>query len=149
MSTTNANYAVAPYIFLGGACAEAIEFYRKGVGAEVLMQMQYKDAPPGAAQPGLPADWSGKIMHASLKIGGSLVLLSDGCPDNKEKHEGFSLTLTVPNAAEAEKTFNALSKGGEIRAPLGKTFFSPAFGMLKDRFGVPWTIYVEQQPPGK
>ena len=147
MSTTNKDYSVAPYVFMGGTCAEAIEFYRKAVGAEVLMQMQYKDAPPGNSPPNMTPEWNSKIMHATIKIGGSTVLLSDGCPDTK-KGEGFSLSLTVPNPAEAEKAYNALSKGGEVCMPLGKTFFSPAFGMLKDRFGVMWMVYVEQ-PHGK
>jgi PhnB protein len=141
MSTTKTGYAIAPYVFLHGACAEAIEFYRKAVGAEVIMQMQYKDAPPGACPPGMPSNWGSKVMHASVKVGDSLVLLSDGCPDQKGI-EGFALSLTVPDAKEAEKAFDSLGKGGEVQMPLGKTFFSPAFGMVKDRFGVCWMVYV-------
>jgi len=135
---------VAPYVYFGGSCAEAIEFYRKALGAEVIMQMPFKDAPPGATPPGMPSNWGEKVMHATVKIGDSHVLMSDGCPDTKTM-EGFSLSLTVPDANEAEKAFGALGKGGEIRMPLGKTFFSPAFGMLKDRFGVCWIVYVEQK----
>jgi PhnB protein len=141
MSAETSKYSIEPYLFLGGVCAEAIEFYRKAVGAEVIMQMLYKDAPPGATPPGMPASWGGKVMHASIKIGHSTILLSDGCPDQKGL-EGFSLSLTISNAAEAEKAFGALGKGGEVRMPMGKTFFSPAFGMVKDRFGVVWMVYV-------
>ena len=146
MSTLKPGYSVEPYIFFPGKCEEAIEFYRKAVGAEVVMLMRYKDAPPCDPPPGsapmqMPPNWSEKVMHARIKIGGSLILLSDACSE-QQASEGFSLSLTVPNAPEAEKVFGALAKGGKIEMPLGKTFFSPAFGMLKDQFGVSWMVYV-------
>jgi PhnB protein len=87
-------------------------------------------------------------MHSTVKIGDSSIMFSDGCGDVKPM-EGFSLSLTVPNAAEAEKAFTALSKGGQIQMPMTKTFFSPAFGCLKDQFGVGWMVYVPGGPPPK
>jgi PhnB protein len=93
----------------------------------------------------MPPSWNDKVMHARLRIGHSTILLSDGCPE-KQQVQGFSLSLTAPNPAEAEKVFAALAKGGQVQMPLAKTFFSPAFGMVKDPFGVPWLVYVEQAP---
>ena len=122
---------------------EAIEFYRKSIGAEVVMLAHFKDAPPDAAGPLLPPDWGNKVMHARIRIGTSTILLSDGCPDKKEAVQGFTLSLTAPDPAAAEKVFAALGQGEQVLMPLMKTFFSPAFGMVKDPFGVPWMVYVE------
>ncbi len=137
------NYPVNPYLFFNGRCEEAIEFYRKTVGAEPLMLMRYKDAPPGAMpQEGCnPTDGGNKIMHARLRIGGSTVMLSDGPCSGK--YDGFSLSLTAPDPIEAATLFADLSAGGSVDMPLAKTFFSPAFGMLTDRFGVKWMVIVE------
>jgi PhnB protein len=131
---------VSPYLFFDGRCAEAIDFYRAALGAEVAMVMQYKDCPePFPGEPP-PLD---KIMHASLRIGSTSVSLSDGHCSGTANFQGFALTLTATDAAEAERLFAALSDGGQVRMPLGKTFFSPAFGMLADRFGVAWMVMVE------
>jgi PhnB protein len=136
------NYSVNPYLFFTGRCEEAIEFYGKTVGAKTLMLMRYKDAPPEAKPPGCGTQIDeNKVMHARIAVGSSTILLSDGPCSGK--YDGFSLSLTAPNPAEAERLFKALSEGGQITMPLNKTFFSPAFGMLTDRFGVMWMIYVE------
>jgi len=149
--STLSSYSVQPYVFFPGKCEEAMEFYRKAIGAEIAFSMRYKEAPPcdppaGAPKPQMPPNWGEKIMHASVKIGGSTIMFSDGC-SQQQGFDGFSLSLTVPNPAEAEKAFTALAKGGQVQMPLNKTFFSPAFGVLKDQFGVSWMVYVPGGPP--
>ena len=139
---------IQPYLFFEGRCEEALEFYRRTLGAEVLGMVRYKDGPPEGAKM-IPPGGENKLMHASFRVGGSTVLASDGRCSGKANFEGVSLSLTVANAAEAEKVFNALSAGGQVQMPLTTTFFSPRFGMVADRFGVSWMIYVEppkQQP---
>ena len=131
---------VQPYLFFNGCCEEAIEFYQKALGAEVMMQLRFAQAPdqsmilPGNAE---------KIMHARLRIGDAIVLMSDGMCSGEAKFDGFSLSLTVADVADADQRFNALAEGGQIRMPLDKTFFSPRFGMVADKFGVGWMVYVE------
>ena len=132
---------VQPYLFLDGKCEEALAFYRQALGAEEVMTMRFKDAPDPAACPPDPAN-SNKIMHASFRIGGSEVLASDGRCEGRPKFEGFALSLTAPDESEAERLFNALSEGGQVQMPLAPTFFSPRFGMVADRFGVSWMVYV-------
>jgi PhnB protein len=136
------NYPVNPYLFFNGRCEEAIEFYRKTMGAETLMLMRFKDAPPEAKaqQCNAPIN-ENSVMHARLRIGETTILLSDGPCSGK--FDGFALAATAPNPAEAEKLFNALAEGGRVDMPLAKTFFSPAFGMLTDRFGVKWMVIVQ------
>jgi PhnB protein len=130
---------VQPYLFFEGRCDEAIAFYRGALGAEVTMLMRYKDSPdPAAARHGT-AD---KVMHASLHIGDSRVLVSDGRCGGHPSFHGFSLSLTVADEAEADRRFVALADGGQVQMPLAKTFFSPRFGMVSDRFGVLWIVYV-------
>lgn len=130
---------VNPYLIFGGRCEEALDFYSKAVGAQIGMMLRYSEspepAPPGMLAPGFEK----KIMHASFHIGGSLLMASDGCEEGA-KFEGFSLSLAFPTAAEAERAFAALADGGEVRMPLTKTFWSPCFGMLSDRFGMSWMI---------
>jgi PhnB protein len=146
MSTTsNSGGTLQPYLFFDGKCEEAIEFYRGALGAEVTMMMRFKDGPQ-PAQPGqCPPNSGDKIMHANITIRGSTVLVSDGRCQGKPSFQGFSLSLTVPNEKEAERLFKALSDGGQVQMPLAKTFFSPSFGMVADRFGVGWMVYVTPQ----
>ena len=136
---------VQPYLSFNGRCEEAIAFYRKAVGAEVLMMMRFKESPepppPGMVPPGS----ENKIMHSSLRIGDSTVMATDGGCQGNASFQGFSLSLTVPGEAEADRVFAALAEGGEVRMPLTKTFFSPRFGMLADRFGVGWMVIVEHK----
>lgn len=146
MTTAKDNRTIEPYLFFNGRCEEAIEFYRKARGAEVQMMMRFKDSPE-PPPPGMsPPNWENKIMHASVRIGGSIVMASDGC-DSKTQFEGFSLSLAVPTEAEADRAFAALAEGGQVRMPLTKTFWSPRFGMLADKFGIGWMINVV--PPGQ
>jgi len=130
---------VQPYLFFDGRCEEAIEFYRRAIGAEVTMLMRFKDAPePGMSPPG----GGDKVMHSSLRIGDTMVLASDGRCGGKPSFQGFSLSLTAADDAEADRLFGALADGGQVQMPLGKTFFSSRFGMVADRFGVGWMVYV-------
>jgi PhnB protein len=130
---------IQPYLFFEGRCDEAIEFYRKALGARVSMLMRFKDSPdPGTCPPGL----GDKVMHAELRIGETTVLMSDGHCQDAPAFRGFALSLTVPTDAEAERLFGALAEGGQILMPLGKTFFASRFGMAADRFGVTWMVYV-------
>jgi len=133
---------VQPYLFFDGRCEEALAFYGRAVGAKVSMLMRFKDSPE-PAQPGMvPPDWQDKVMHASARIGESDILLSDGHGGEAAGFHGFGLTLTVPDEAEAERAFGTLAEGGQVRMQMAKTFFSPRFGMLVDRFGVLWMVYV-------
>jgi PhnB protein len=133
---------IQPYLFFDGRCEEAIEFYSKALGAEVAMLVRFKDSPE-PPHPGMPPDSGNKVMHATLNIGGNTILVSDGHCLGKLNFQGFHLSLTVANEAEADRFFGALAEGGHVQMPLGKTFFSPRFGMLADRFGVGWMVYVK------
>ena len=133
---------VEPYLFFDGRCEEAIEFYRKALGAEVTMLMRYKESPEPPPPGMIPPGSENKVMHSNLRIGETMVMASDGNCQGKPSFQGFSLSVTAPNAAEAERMFNALADGGQVQMPLGKTFFSPCFGMVADRFGVSWMVYV-------
>ena len=130
---------VEPYLFFEGRCEEALSFYRKAVGAEVTMLMRFKDSP----DPNMCASGTlEKVMHASFRIGDSTVMASDGRCEKTPKFEGFSLSIMVPDEAKAQRLFAALGEGGQVQVPLTKTFFSPAWGMVADRFGVSWMILV-------
>ena len=133
---------VQPYLFLDGKCEEAIEFYRRALGAEVEMMMRFRDSPE-PTQPGMvPPGSENKVMHAALRIGDTMVLASDGRCLGQPEFRGFALSLTAANEAEADRLFAALADGGQVQMPLSKTFFSPRFGMVADRFGVSWMVYV-------
>ncbi|QNN23179.1 VOC family protein [Planctomycetales bacterium ZRK34] len=136
---------IQPYLFFGGSCEQALEFYREKLGAEVEMMMRFSDSPEPCDSKQMPADWGDKIMHASFRIGDSVVMASDGCGTGEMKFDGFSLSITVADEAESQRVFEALSDGGQVNMPLSKTFFSPSFGMVADRFGVCWMVYVDQK----
>jgi PhnB protein len=135
---------VQSYLFFDGRCDEALEFYRKKLGAEVTMLMRFKDSPE-PQQPGMvPPGSENKVMHTSFRIGETTVMASDGRCLGKPSFQGFALSLMVDNDAEAERTFSALGDGGQVQMPLAKTFFSSRFGMVADRFGVSWMVLVKQ-----
>jgi len=135
---------VQPYLFFDGRCDEALEFYRTALGAEITMLMRFKDAPE-PSQPGMcPPNSADKVMHVSFRIGSTEVLASDGRCEGRPNFQGFGLSLTAANEAEADRLFGALADGGQVQMPMGKTFFSPRFGMVVDRFGVFWMIIVPQ-----
>lgn len=130
---------IQPYLFFGGRCEEALEFYRQAVGAEVGMLMKYKDSPEPLPPDRVVPGFEDKVMHTEFTIGDSRIMASDGCGD-ADTFGGFSLSLNVATAEEATKYFNALAEGGQITMPLSPTFWSPSFGMLTDRFGMGWMV---------
>jgi PhnB protein len=133
---------IQPYLFFNGRCDEALEFYRKALGAEVTMLMRYKDSPDKPPPGMLPPGSENKVMHANMSIGGTQVMASDGHCSGQAAFQGFSLSIAVPDEATADRYFGALAEGGQVQMPIGKTFFSPRFGMVADRFGVSWMINV-------
>lgn len=132
---------VQNYLFLDGRAEEAIEFYKKALGAKVEMLMRFKEAPD---QSGCPAGAGDKVMHSCIHIGETPVMLSDGHNTGKPNFQGFALSIATKTAGEADKLFNALADGGKVTMPQTKTFFSERFGMLADKFGVNWMILVAQ-----
>lgn len=130
---------VQPYVFFNGRCEEALDYYCANLGAEVTMKMRYKEAPPDPQnQP--RAGLEEKIMHASIKMGSTIWMASDGHCDPTAKMDGFSLSLTADNPASAEQYFTALADGGQVVAPFQPTFWSKGFGMVVDRFGLLWMV---------
>jgi len=128
---------VQSYLFFDGRCDEAIEFYKKTLGAKVGMLMRFKEGPePHGHAPGS----ENKVMHGTIKVGDSTLMVSDGRNTGQPKFDGFALSLDAKTDAEAQTLFKALSDGGEVTMPLGPTFFATSFGMVKDRFGVHWMV---------
>lgn len=136
--------AIVPYLFFDGRCEEALDFYRGAVGAEVTMLMRFRESPEPCPEGSMPPGTENKVMHAQVQIGDAMVMASDGRCTGKPNFQGFALSLTVANEAEADRKFAALGAGGQVQMALGKTFFSPRFGMVTDRFGVTWMILVRQ-----
>ncbi len=137
--STQTGTIVQSYLFFGGRCEEALAFYGKALGAEIEMVMKFKDSPEKPPEGTLPPGFEDKVMHASFRVGGTTLMASDGCGGDS-KFEGFSLSLAVPTEAEADRAFAALADGGQVTMPLGKTFWSPKFGMVTDQFGVGWMV---------
>lgn len=132
---------IQPYLFFAGRCDEALQFYASAIGAKVEMLMRFNESPDPVPPGMLQAGFENKVMHCAFRVGDTTLLASDGC-DDKARFNGFSLNLSVPTKAEAERVFGALAKEGEIRMPLTETFWSPCFGMLSDRYGVAWMVMV-------
>ena len=137
---------ITPYLFFAGRCEEALEFYREALGAQIETVVRYNESPEPAPPGMLQAGFETKIMHASFRVGDVTVMASDGC-DDTSKFDGFRLALSVQTEAEAHKAFNALAEGGSIMVPLSKTFWSPCFGMLTDKFNVGWMVMVPGESP--
>jgi len=133
---------IESYLFFSGNCSEAIAYYREVLGAEELFRLRFADAPPDPQRPPAPPELADKVMHASLRIGQSMLLMSDGGCMTKDPitFAGFGLSLTADDAPGAERYFNALAKDGKVTMPFQQTFWSPGFGMVTDRFGVPWMV---------
>ena len=138
---------IQPYLFFDGRCEEAIEFYKKTLGAKVEMLMRFSESPDPCPEGMVPPGSENKVMHAALCIGDATLMASDGNCMGKPSFQGFSLSLDAANEAEADRLFGALADGGQVQMPLGKTFFSPRFGMVADRFGVGWMVIVT--PPAQ
>ena len=139
------HHGIQPYLFFGGRCDEAIAFYGKAVGAQLDFLIRFSESPEPMPPGMLPPGFEHKVMHSSWRIGGQVVMASDGCGE-PTKFDGFALSITLPTAAEATRAVEALADGGEVTMPLAPTFWAPLYGMLKDRFGVQWMISVEHKP---
>ena len=135
------NPLIQPYLMFGGRCEEALDFYRSALGAEVDLLIRYQDSPEPPPPGMLPTGFENKIMHTSFRIGDNILMASDGYEEGQQ-FSGFSLSIQVATEIEADRFFTALSDGGQIQMPLSKTFWSPQFGMLIDRFGIHWMINV-------
>ena len=131
---------VQPYLFFEGRCEEALMFYRDALGARIGDMMRYSDNPEPPPPGMLPPGYENKVMHASMHIGDSEVLVSDGGCSGNAAFNGFSLTLSVADDAEAERLFAVLAEGGQVRMPMSRTFFASRFGMLADRYGLGWMV---------
>ena len=136
---------VQSYLFFDGKCEEALEFYKKALGAKVNMLMRFKDSPE-PPPPGCGPTDPNKVMHAQFQIGETSIMTSDGRASGHPKFEGFALSLSLPTPADVDKAFAALADGGKVEMPLAKTFFSARFGMVADKFGVFWLILVTPEP---
>jgi PhnB protein len=132
---------IAPYLMFGGRCEEALDFYRTALGAEVEMLMRFDESPEPAPPGMLQAGFEKKVMHASFRVRGVPLMASDGCND-QTKFGGFRLAMSVPTEADARHAFDALADGGSVQMPIAKTFWSPCYGMVTDRFGVGWMVMV-------
>lgn len=145
---------VQPYIFFEGRCEEALNFYKTALNVEITLMMRYKENPePKAAGGGHGPDMSkikgDNIMHASFKLGDTEVMASDGMASGKPEFKGVTLSLNPATEAEARRIFSGLSEGGKVNMPLSKTFYSPCFGMVADKFGVSWMVMVPGEMPPK
>ena len=136
---------ISPYLFFSGRCEEALEFYKKALGAEVSFVMRFNESPDPVPEGMLQPGFETKIMHATIAIQGTVMMASDGCND-QAKFSGFSLALSYDNQDQAKQSFAALSEGGTILMPIGPTFWSPCYGMVLDPFGVQWMVMVQEQP---
>lgn len=132
---------VQPYLFYSGRCEEALEFYQQALGAKVVMKMRFNESPDAVPDGMLQAGFEEKIMHASFTIGKMTIMASDGC-DDKSKFDGFRLALSVSTESAADSAFNALAESGKVDMPLMKTFWSPCYGMVTDKFNVDWMVMV-------
>ena len=132
---------ISPHLYFNGQCEEAFKFYAKLLNGQIVTMITYSGSP---AQSHVPEQWRNKILHAALSIAGQTIMAADAPPDRYQLPQGFSVGLHVPNSGEAERIFKALSENGSAQMPLQKTFWSPAFAMLTDRFGIPWMINTEQ-----
>jgi PhnB protein len=135
-----------PYLLFDGSCEQAFKFYEQTLGAKVESLMRYDQAPkqPGAAECQTPAGFEQKVLHAQIVIAGELVMASDAPAGFYQKPQGIRLTVNVDKPAEAERLFHALAEGGSVQMPIGKSFFAERFGMLTDRFGIPWMVSCQQ-----
>ena len=131
---------VQAYLTFGGRCEEALEFYKKSLGAEVTGMMRWKDSPDAAMKP--PPGFENKIMNAAFRIGQTGLMADDGMAEKPADFKGMTLAIEVADDAEAKRTFSALGEVGKVSMPLMKTFWTSSFGMLTDKFGVPWMVNV-------
>jgi PhnB protein len=135
---------VQPYLFFDGKCEEALEFYKGALGARVDMMMRFRESPDPVPAGQCAPNSEDKIMHAAFRVGETLIMASDGMAGGKPEFKGFSLSVNAADAKQADQLFDALGKGGKVTMPMSRTFFSPRFGMVTDKFGVGWMVIVPQ-----
>ena len=135
---------IQPYLFFEGRCEEALAFYETAIGAQRGLLMRYSENPDPQTTPGCLTPPGDKMMHAEFKVGDTTLMASDGMASGTPNFSGFGLTLSAATPSEAERLFNALADGGRVQMPMSKTFYSPTFGMVADRFGVLWMVMVPQ-----
>ena len=136
---------VQAYLTFGGRCEEALEFYKKSLGAEITGMLRWKDSPDAAMKP--PPGFENKIMNAAFRIGQTELMADDGMAEKPAEFKGMTLAIGVADDAEAKRVFTALGDGGNVTMPLMKTFWTSSFGMLTDKFGVPWMVNVAEPKP--
>lgn len=144
MTTSIATTTIQPYLFFGGRCEEALEFYRSALGAEIEMLMRFSESPEPPPSDMLAEGFEKKIMHASMLVAGNRIMASDGCGTQVPGFNGFSLAIDLPTEAEVDRVFAALADGGKVQMPLGRTFWSARFGMVEDRFGIGWMVGIAE-----
>jgi len=135
---------VESYLFFNGFCEEALDFYKGAIGAQVHALLRMKESPEPPPPGVIPDGSEEKVMHALIQVGDTKIMASDGMCSGGTNFQGFALSLNVQDAAQAERFYNALLEGGEVKMPLGKTFWSPCFGMVCDKFGVTWMVTVAE-----
>jgi PhnB protein len=133
---------INPYLFFTGQCEEAFKFYEKLLNGKIQMMMPHEGTP---AENGVPPEWRKKIMHARMTFGDQVLMASDAPPGHQQKPQGFSVSLSVDDPAEAERIFQGLAEGATITMPIQETFWAKRFAMLTDRFGIPWMINCEKE----
>jgi len=138
--------SVQPYLSLGGRCEEALAFYEEAIGATVLMKMRFNESPDPVPEGMIPAGFENKVMHATFQVGQSTLMASDGCEETAS-HQGYRLSLSLENESLCDRVFASLADGGSIDMPLDKTFWSPRFGMVTDKFGIGWMVVVPGEQP--
>ena len=139
---------VNPYLSFKGDCEAAFKFYERCLGAQLGAIFRYGGTELAGQ---VPADWSDKVMHGNLTVGGQVLMGGDVAPERYEEPKGFSLSIQITSSADAERIFDDLAKDGRVLMPLEKTFWAERFGMVVDRFGIPWLVNCEgsdQPPPG-
>ena len=134
---------VEPYLMLSGRCEEALAFYQQAIDAKTTMVMRFDESPDKNHPMPMPPNWDKKVMHASMTVGDTTVMMSDGMSAEAVSFAGVSLSITADDEAQAKRLFEALAVGGNVFMPLGKTFWSPCFGMASDKFGVSWMVGVD------
>ncbi len=136
---------ITPYLTFDGTCAEAFRFYEQALGGQIVMMTTHGEAPP---MPDMPPVDPNRIMHAQLKVGDATLMASDAMGSHGQPMAGFHVSLMPATITEAERIWAALAEGGQVRMPLGPTFWSPRFGILADKFGTPWMVNCTEGMPG-
>jgi PhnB protein len=132
---------INPYMYFNGQCEEAFKFYEKLLGGKIEIIMTHEGTPAASH---VPAEWGKKIMHARMVVGGQTLMASDAPPGHYHKPQGYSVSISVKDPADADRIFHALAENGSVNMPIQETFWAQRFGMLVDRFGIPWMVNCEK-----